>query len=61
MSNQLPHDYERCNCGTCKMIRLELKRDGTTTRAIPTGPVSELHTPPSKRQAKTPGKPKPRK
>jgi hypothetical protein len=53
MSNQLPHDYERCNCGPCKMIRLDLKRDGSTTRAIPTGPVSELHTPPSK-QTKTP-------
>jgi hypothetical protein len=58
MSNQLPHDYQTCNCGTCKMIRLELKRDGSTTRAIPTGPVSELHTPPSQKPKKQPAKKK---
>jgi len=53
MTDQLPHDYQTCNCGACKMIRLELKREGHTLRPIPTGPVSERLTPPSKAPAKS--------
>lgn len=55
MNAPILHDYHTCNCGACKLVRLELKNTGTTNRPIPTGPVSELLTPPSKQKPRRHG------